>query len=265
MPGAERGESGRSARRRIAAGNWKMHGSRRFVEEFTQSLAERLDGYQPAGRIVLFPAFAHLQVLAEALRSAGLGEAVGLGGQTLHAEAEGAFTGEISGEMLADLGVEWVLVGHSERRQYAAETDAQVAGKVAGAIRSGVKPMLCVGETEAEREAGEARDVVVRQLEAVLDEHADGLAAVAYEPVWAIGTGRTATPELAQEMHGVIRAVLAERSAELAQRMPLLYGGSVKGDNARTLFAEQDIDGGLVGGASLQADQFAEIIRALED
>ena len=250
--------------RKIAAGNWKMHGSREFVTGYVQSLAERLDGYEPAGRVLLFPAFAHLPVLAEALQSAGLGAAVALGGQTLHAEAEGAFTGEISGEMLADLGAEWVLVGHSERRQYAQETDAQIADKVAGAIRSGLKPMLCVGETEAEREAGQARDVVVRQLEAVLDQHADGLAAVAYEPVWAIGTGRTATPELAQEMHGVIRAVLAERSEALAGNMPLLYGGSVKGDNARTLFAEQDIDGGLVGGASLKADEFTEIIRALE-
>jgi triosephosphate isomerase len=241
-----------------------MHGSRGFVAEFAKSLAERLDGYEPAGRIVLFPAFAHLPLLAEALNAAGLNKAVALGGQTLHAQAEGAFTGEVSGEMLADLGVEWFLVGHSERRQHAAETDAQIADKVAGAIRSGVKPMLCIGETEAEREAGAAREVVVRQLEAVLDEHADGLAAVAYEPVWAIGTGRSATPELAQEMHGVIRTVLAERSAELAERMPLLYGGSVKGENARTLFAEQDIDGGLVGGASLHADQFAEIIRGLE-
>ncbi len=252
-------------KRGIAAGNWKMHGSRRFVTGFAQSLAENLNGYQPAGQILLFPAFAHLSVLAEALAGAGLDGTVAVGGQTLHAEAEGAYTGEVSGEMLADLGARWVLVGHSERRQYAAETDAQIAAKVAGAIRAGLKPMLCVGETEAEREAGQARDVVIRQLEAVLAAHADGLGAVAYEPVWAIGTGKTATPALAQEMHGVIRAVLAERSAELAADMPLLYGGSVKGDNARTLFAEQDIDGGLIGGASLEASQFAEIIRALED
>ncbi len=251
-------------KRGIAAGNWKMHGSRRFVSDYVQTLAAALDGYEPAGKILLFPTFGHLPVLADALQAAGLSGSVAVGGQTLHAEPEGAFTGEISGEMLADLGAQWVLVGHSERRQYAAESDAQIAEKVAGAIRAGLAPMLCVGETEAEREAGEARDVVVRQLEAVLDEHAGGLAAVAYEPVWAIGTGRTATPELAQEMHGVIRAVLAERSAALAEELPVLYGGSVKGGNARTLFAEQDIDGGLVGGASLQAEEFAEIIRALE-
>lgn len=251
-------------KRTIAAGNWKMHGSRRFISDFARSLAETLEGYEPAGRILLFPSFGYIALLADALKAVGLDGSVSLGGQTLHAEAEGAYTGEVSGEMLADLGADWVLVGHSERRHYAAETDAQIAAKVAGAIRAGLKPMLCVGETEAEREAGEARDVVVRQLGAVLAEHADGLAAVAYEPVWAIGTGRTATPPLAQEMHEVIRAELAERSAALAERMPLLYGGSVKGNNARTLFAEQDIDGGLVGGASLQAEEFAEIIRALE-
>ena len=251
-------------KRGIAAGNWKMHGSRRFVAEFVASLAEHLAGYEPAGQILLFPTFAHLQPLADALATAGLQGVVALGGQTLHAEPEGAYTGEVSGEMLADLGARWVLAGHSERRQYARETDVQIAAKVGAAIRAGLSPMLCVGETEAEREAGQARDVVVRQLEAVLEQHAEGLAAVAYEPVWAIGTGRTATPELAQEMHSVIRAVLAEGSADLAERMPVLYGGSVKGGNAATLFAEQDIDGGLVGGASLAAEEFAEIIRALE-
>jgi triosephosphate isomerase len=251
-------------KRGIAAGNWKMHGSRRFVTDFVRSLAENLGDYRPAGRVLLFPSFGHLALLADALSAEGLDGIIGLGGQTLHAEVEGAFTGELSGEMLADLGAEWVLVGHSERRQYAAETDEQIATKVAGAIRAGLNPILCVGETEAEREAGQARDVVVRQLEAVLDKHPEGPKAVAYEPIWAIGTGRTATPELAQEMHGVIRTVLTGRSAELAENMPLLYGGSVKGNNAKRLFAEKDIDGGLVGGASLKAEEFAEIIRALE-
>jgi len=242
-----------------------MHGSRRFIAEYVGELAGCLDGYQPDGRVLLFPPFSHLSVLTEALSGAGLGSVIDVGGQTLHTEASGAFTGEISGEMLADLGARWVLVGHSERRAYAAESDALIAEKVGAALRAGLKPMLCVGETEAEREEGRARDVVVRQLAAVLDAHADGLAAVAYEPVWAIGTGRTATPALAQEMHGVIRALLEERSAALAVAMPVLYGGSVKGDNAGTLFAEQDIDGGLVGGASLKAGEFAEIIRALDD
>ncbi len=241
-----------------------MHGSRKFIAEYVEALAGGLDGYRPAGQVLLFPAFGHLSVLSEAVQSAGLGAVIGLGGQTLHTEPSGAFTGEISGEMLADLGAGWVLVGHSERRQYAAETDELTAQKVGAALRAGLKPMLCIGETEAEREAGRAREVVVRQLEAVLAEHADGLAAVAYEPVWAIGTGRTATPDLAQEMHAVIRDVLRERSHALADGLPVLYGGSVKGGNARSLFGEPDIDGGLVGGASLQADEFAEIVRALE-
>jgi triosephosphate isomerase len=252
-------------KRGIAAGNWKMHGSRRFIAEYVEALAGCLSGYQPAGQLLLFPSFSHLSVLAEAVNGAGLSGIIGLGGQTLHTEASGAYTGEVSGEMLADLGAGWALVGHSERRQYAAESDALIAEKVGAAVRSGLKPMLCIGETEAEREAGRAHEVVVRQLEAVLSGHADGLAAVAYEPVWAIGTGRTATPELAQEMHAVIRTVLRKHSESLADALPVLYGGSVKGGNARSLFGEPDIDGGLVGGASLDAAEFAEIVRALEE
>jgi triosephosphate isomerase len=251
-------------KRTIAAGNWKMHGSRRFIDEYVGELADCLSGFEPAGQVLLFPSFSHLSFLAGALKEAGLGEVVGLGGQTLHTKASGAYTGEVSGEMLADVGAEWVLAGHSERRQYAAESDDLIAEKVGAALRAGLKPMLCVGETETERESGLARDVVIRQLEAVLRHHADGLAAVAYEPVWAIGTGRTATPEIAQEMHGVIRSVLAEHSEALAERLPVLYGGSVKGENARTLFAQKDIDGGLVGGASLEAAEFAEIVRGLD-
>ena len=188
-----------------------------------------------------------------------------IGAQDLHSESEGAFTGEMSGEMLGDLGAGWVLVGHSERREYAGETNELVAEKVAAAIRSGLKPVLCVGETETERDAGMAEGVVVAQLEAVLERcsiEALNEGAVAYEPVWAIGTGKTATPGLAQEMHGLIRGVLASRSIEAAERIPLLYGGSVKGGNAGELFAEQDIDGGLVGGASLQADEFMTIARS---
>lgn len=249
----------------IAAGNWKMHGSRQFVASYVRELAEKLGGFDPAGLILLIPPASYLSVLAGALRDAGLGGKVALGGQSLHTEAEGAYTGEISGAMLADLGASWVLVGHSERRQYAAETDAVVAAKTGAALAAGLSPMLCIGETESERVAGLAEAVVTRQLESVLEQHADGLGAVAYEPVWAIGTGRTATPALAQEMHGVIRETLAAHSAEVAQRMPVLYGGSVKGDNAEALFSEQDIDGGLVGGASLKAGEFAEIIRALDN
>ena len=250
-------------KRTIAAGNWKMHGSRQFIDGYVRELAANLSGFELRCRILLFPPAGHLAALGRSLADAGLDGKVGLGGQTLHSEAEGAFTGEISGEMLLDLGASWVLVGHSERRRYALETDELVAAKTGAALRAGLLPMLCIGETEAERQAGQAEAVVIRQLEAVLGPYADGLAAVAYEPVWAIGTGRTATPELAQEMHGVIRRTLAGHSEALAQKMPVLYGGSVNGGNARALFHEQDIDGGLVGGASLKAGEFAEIIRGL--
>jgi triosephosphate isomerase len=250
-------------KRGIAAGNWKMHGSRRFIAEYVEALAGCLSGYQPAGQLLLFPSFSHLSVLAEAVNGAGLSGIIGLGGQTLHTEASGAYTGEVSGEMLADLGAGWALVGHSERRQYAAESDALIAEKVGAAVRSGLKPMLCIGETEAEREAGRAHEVVVRQLEAVLSGHADGLAAVAYEPVWAIGTGRTASPADAQAVHAAIRTRLAERYDEgLAQAIRLQYGGSVKPANAAELFAQADIDGGLIGGASLEAESFTAIVNA---
>lgn len=248
---------------RIAAGNWKMHGSRQFIAEYVSELADHIGAAEPAGLVLLIPPSGYLGVLAEALEQAGLRSKVSLGGQNLHQQAQGAFTGEISGEMLVDLGAEWVLVGHSERREYALETDEVVAEKTGAALRAGLKPILCIGETESERDAGQAEAVVVRQLTGVLADHAEGLAAVAYEPVWAIGTGKTATPELAQAMHQVIRETLAGYSASLATRMPVLYGGSVKAENAATLFARQDIDGGLVGGASLKAREFAGIIRAL--
>lgn len=249
---------------RIAAGNWKMHGSRQFIADYVSELAEHIGGAESAGLVLLFPPAGHLRVLADALEQAGLGGKVSLGGQNLHTQAEGAFTGEISGEMLVDLGAEWVLVGHSERREYALETIEVVAEKTGAALRAGLKPILCIGETESERDSGQAEAVVVRQLTGVLAEHAQGLAAVAYEPVWAIGTGKTATPELAQAMHAVIRETLAGHSTALAERMPVLYGGSVKAENAATLFARQDIDGGLVGGASLKAGEFARIIQALD-
>ncbi|MGE0623556.1 MAG: triose-phosphate isomerase [Pseudomonadales bacterium] len=248
-------------RRGIAAGNWKMHGSRRFIADYVRALDGQVQGL--GCLLVLFPPTGYLPVLADALRGSGLGQLVELGAQNLHAEAEGAFTGEMSGEMLADLGARWVLVGHSERREYAGETNELVARKTAAAVRAGLKPMVCVGEREAERDAGEAESVVVEQIESVLAcNGADGLGAIAYEPVWAIGTGRTATPELAEQMHALIRSVLARHSARAAA-LPILYGGSVKGDNAQALFAERDIDGGLVGGASLKADEFLTIARAL--
>jgi triosephosphate isomerase len=251
--------------RGIVAGNWKMHGSKQFVADYVAALDGIVQGLAP--RFILFPPLGYLALLADRLADDGLAGIVEIGAQNLHAAPEGAFTGETSGEMIRDLGASWVIVGHSERREYAAESNQDVAEKVLAALRAGLKPMLCVGETESERDAGRAADVVVEQLGAVIDacSVADlATGAVAYEPVWAIGTGRTATPQLAQDMHALIRGVLADRGAsELAETVPLLYGGSVKAANARELFAERDIDGGLVGGASLQADELVTIARQL--
>lgn len=250
----------------MVAGNWKMHGSRHFIADYVSGLESSLAAREDsAARLVLIPPIGYLGLLGRLLKDAGL-SAVELGAQNLHSAQEGAFTGEMSAEMLADLGAAWVLVGHSERRQLAGETNELVGEKTAAALRAGLKPVLCVGETEAERAAGIAEQVVIGQLEAVVERcgiRALAGAAVAYEPVWAIGTGITATPALAQDMHGMIRAALAGWSADVAAAIPLLYGGSVKATNARELFAEQDIDGGLVGGASLQAGEITEIARAL--
>lgn len=177
----------------------------------------------------------------------------------------GAFTGEISGEMLRDFGCAYVIVGHSERRSYHGESDEQVAKKVLRALASRLSPIVCVGETLAEREAGMTAEVVTRQIDAVLgklnDEQMQEIV-VAYEPVWAIGTGKTATPEMAQEIHALLRKKLTEKNASAGARTRILYGGSVKADNAIELFAMPDIDGGLIGGASLKANEFLTIIRA---
>lgn len=247
--------------RGIAAGNWKMHGSRQFIADYVRALDGQVQSLECA--VVLFPPVGYLPLLIEALRIAGLDRSVELGAQNLHTEEQGAFTGEMSGEMLVDLGADWVLVGHSERREQAGETNELVAAKTAAALRAGLKPMVCVGESEAERDAGRAEAVVIGQLESVVARcGAHHLGAVAYEPVWAIGTGRTATPALAEEMHALIRSVLEKHSPRAAD-VPVLYGGSVKGGNARALFAERNIDGGLVGGASLAAEEFLTIARAL--
>ncbi len=252
--------------RGIAAGNWKMHGSRAFISQYVRSMEGQIGGI--GHPVVLFPPAGYLSYLTEALAAAGLSARVQVGAQNLHPEVQGAFTGEMSGEMLKDLGAGWVLAGHSERRQLAGETNELVAEKVAAAARAGLKPVLCVGETDAEREAGRAEAVVLGQLDCVLDRCGPEVlaaGAIAYEPVWAIGTGKTATPELAEEMHRLIRGALARRSKPLAEKQPILYGGSVKSGNAKALFACQNIDGGLVGGASLEAGEFMEIARALDE
>jgi len=207
------------------------------------------------------PPFVYLQETSRFLKDSD----VALGAQSLCAEAQGAFTGEVSGTMLLDVGCRYVLVGHSERRQSYGESDALVARKFVAAQASGLVPVLCVGETLEEREAGRTTEVVARQLDAVLAVSrvsAFGQAVIAYEPVWAIGTGRTATPEQAQEVHAMIRGRVAALDAKIGASVRILYGGSVKASNARELFSMADIDGGLVGGASLKADEFAQICVA---
>jgi len=247
-------------RRTLVAGNWKMFGSRRLLRDVIGELRAVVHG---AAEIVICPPFPFLGPAADMVA----GSALCLGAQDLHVAVEGAFTGEVSGAMLRDIGCSYVIVGHSERRQYFAESDELVAAKAEAAVREGLCPMVCVGENETEREAGRQFDVVQRQLAAVtgrLGASAMARTVVAYEPVWAIGTGRTASPAQAQEIHAFLRAELRRLDAGLADTVRILYGGSVKAANARELFAQRDIDGGLVGGASLGATEFAAICAAAE-
>ncbi|MGB7903183.1 MAG: triose-phosphate isomerase [Steroidobacteraceae bacterium] len=244
-------------RKPLVAGNWKMHGSRAENASLVSGL---LDLLQPGKRaeILLCPPFPYLMETGRLLKDSG----VALGAQSVCAESQGAFTGEVSAAMLKDVGCRYVLVGHSERRQLFRESDALVARKFVAAQGQGLVPVLCVGETLEEREGDQTTGVVSRQLEAVLavsGVQALAGAVIAYEPVWAIGTGRTASPEQAQEVHAMIRAKVAERDGTIGGSVRILYGGSVKASNAQELFAMPDIDGGLVGGASLKADEFARI------
>jgi triosephosphate isomerase len=214
----------------------------------------------PNTEVVVFPPMAYLSTVIERTKGSGLS----VGAQNIHAESSGAFTGEVAAEMVKDLGATHVLVGHSERRRWFGETDAIVAGKFAAALRVGLVPILCVGETSAERDEGRAESVVMTQLDAVIAAGVATLrqAMVAYEPVWAIGTGRSATPVDAQSMHGAIRARIRALDAAVADGLRVLYGGSITDGNAAALFAGADVDGGLVGGASLNAEQFENICGA---
>ncbi len=251
-------------RKALIAANWKMHGSLADIETYARGLQAAFDNTQDAdslpGEVAVFPPAVYLAAMRGHLSTA-----FAVGVQDIGIAAGGAHTGEIAAEMVHELGGRWAIVGHSERRLDQEEPDDLVATKAAAALRGGLMPIVCVGETLAEREAGQEIAVVERQLEAVLDrvECAQLVTgAIGYEPVWAIGTGQTATPDQAQAMHHFIRGKLAQHDAEAAQQIRIIYGGSVKADNARELFMEEDIDGGLVGGASLHADQFAEIITA---
>ena len=231
-------------RRPIVAGNWKMHGSQALLEAFA---AEAFPG--PVETLVFPPAV----YVAEAVRRLS---GIGVGIQDVHPETVGAFTGEVAAEMAAELGATHALVGHSERRQLFGEDNGTVAKKYAAAQRAGLVPILCVGETLEERRAGRQEAVVLSQLHAVFGTASARNAVVAYEPVWAIGTGETATPAQAQAMHAIIREALGEPS------LRILYGGSVKPENAAALFGEEDVDGGLVGGASLSPAAFMAIAEA---
>ena len=246
-------------RRPIVAGNWKMHGSRAE----NAALIDAVLGAWPArgGECIVCPPFVYLQEMSRLLRDSP----VRLGAQDVCAEPVGAFTGEVSAAMLRDVGCEYAIVGHSERRAIYGETDTLVARKFGAALGKGLVPMLCVGESLAERDADRTHEVVGRQLDAVLDLSGAGsfaTAVIAYEPVWAIGTGRVATPEQAQDVHAFIRGRIAARDATISSSVRILYGGSVKAGNARELFAMPDVDGGLIGGASLKAEEFVAILAA---
>jgi len=243
------------SRARLVLGNWKMHGSLAENAALLAALRAADDAVQ--GRIGVCVPFPYLAQAQQALQ----GSAVAWGAQDVSAHAKGAYTGEVSAAMLAEFGCRWALVGHSERRTLHGETDRAVADKAAAALAAGLVPVVCVGESLAEREGGDTLGIIQRQLEPVLALGADALArmVLAYEPVWAIGTGRTATPEQAQEVHRAIRVTLDGLGAGQVQ---VLYGGSVKAANAASLFAMPDIDGALVGGASLVAEEFLRIAAA---
>lgn len=247
-------------RRPLVAGNWKMHGTRASVAELIQGLCRLsfVDGVD----VAVLPSCLHIAQVVEGLR----GVPVAVGAQNCASQAgQGALSGEISSSQLADAGCVWGLVGHSERRQLLGEDDALVVRKFGAAQAGGLIPILCVGETLEQRRLGETHDVIRRQVGSVVDAmgvEAFTRAVVAYEPVWAIGSGLTATPDQAQEVHAAIRAQIAVESSTIAHNLRILYGGSVKSSNAVELFGMPDIDGGLVGGASLNADEFGAICRA---
>lgn len=248
----------------LVAGNWKMNGGTAANAALLDGIIKGLPEVSAAGAVDLLvcPPFPFLEATAKKLAGTG----IALGAQTLSEHASGAYTGEVSGSMLRDVGCEYAIVGHSERRALFGETSAAVAAKFEAALAAKLVPVLCVGETLEERETGRTEVVVGEQLGAVLErlgiEAFAGAAVIAYEPVWAIGSGRTATPEQAQDVHRHIRRLLADRDAAVAEEVQLLYGGSCKGDNAAGLMAMPDIDGGLIGGASLKADEFLAIAAA---
>lgn len=247
-------------RRILVAGNWKLNGSKASIQNLVTAIVAGAESLTEVSIAVCAP-YVYLPLTAELLSHS----AVALGAQDVSEQDSGAFTGEVSAPMLQEIGCKYVIVGHSERRALFGERDADTARKFAAARRQGLIPILCLGESLAEREAGTTEAVVARQLDAVLDlegVQALNAAVIAYEPVWAIGTGKTATPAQAQAVHAFIRERIAVLDAAVAAKVQILYGGSVKGSNAAELFAMQDIDGGLIGGASLDAQEFLTICQA---
>lgn len=249
----------------IVAGNWKMNGDTASIDHLLGELLAELD-QSPVQhcKVLVFPSYIYLRQVAEKLS----GSVVGVGAQDIDQREAGAVTGAVSAEMLKDVGCDYVLVGHSERRTLFGEDDQTVARKYVRALAGQLTPVVCVGETLEERQAGATLQVVTRQLQAVINlAGAEGIAAglVAYEPVWAIGTGESATPEQAEEVHAGLRQCLAELDAGIANEMRILYGGSVTPENAQSLFANDNVDGALVGGASLKAKSFADICRAADE
>jgi len=242
----------------VIAGNWKMYKTARQAAETIRSLADLVKGVQDV-EVVICPPFTALAAAVEAAK----GSPVAIGAQDCYWEKEGAFTGQVAAPMIADLGCSHCIVGHSERRQFFGETDATVDKKIEAVLANGLNCIACVGETLAEREAGQTFAVLERQVRNGLARHlTSARLVIAYEPVWAIGTGKTATPVQAQEAHAFIRQVVAEAaSPAAAQAVRILYGGSVKPDNIAILMAQPDVDGGLVGGASLDAAMFSKIVR----
>jgi triosephosphate isomerase len=247
-----------SARRPLIVGNWKLWGTRAQAADYCERLSIDANG---AAEVGVCPPFTALEVCVEKLRGSG----AAVYAQNMHQESAGAFTGEVSAEMLTELGADGVVLGHSERRQYNCETDRALQEKVPAAVAAGLQPILCVGESEEERERDETqrklRSQVKEALEKVADERLSDVV-IAYEPIWAIGTGKVATPEIAQDAIAFIRALVGDRSRDAAQAVRILYGGSVKPDNAAEILAQADVDGALVGGASLDPEGFAQIVAA---
>ncbi len=247
-------------RQPLVAGNWKMNGSTETIKNLLEGIKQSIDTVSGA-EVVVCPPYVYLPGVQQQLA----GTAVSLGSQNISEHEAGAYTGEISASMLLEFRCRYAIVGHSERRTLFGESDSRVAAKYAAARAAGIVPVLCLGEILEERERGVTEDVVARQLDAVvalegIEALADGV--IAYEPVWAIGTGKTASPDQAQEVHAFIRGRIAQQCSATAEKVRILYGGSVKGANAPDLFSMPDIDGGLIGGASLDADEFVSICRA---